>query len=110
MLLLSGFVFAVAVHGADRADAASLRQSRGGAELVVLIGARKGTRNFDPSKAGALALPRDTETVPKRDSLEGCIANWDAGTHITPSKWREICERQIMERGAHSGSAAQSEP
>jgi hypothetical protein len=63
--------------------------------------ARKGTRNYVPD-AGPAATP-DT-TAPAADpaahakALEDCIAIWDAKTHITKSKWREICERQIKER------------
>lgn len=62
--------------------------------------ARKGTRNYVPDTAPA-ATP---DTAPATDpaahakALEDCIAIWDAKTHITKSKWREICERQIKER------------
>ncbi len=28
------------------------------------------------------------------------MAIWDAATHITKSKWREICRRQVNERSA----------
>jgi hypothetical protein len=61
--------------------------------------ARKGTRSYAPD-----ALPATPDTAPADDpaahaeALAGCIATWDAKTHITRSKWREICERQIKER------------
>jgi len=39
----------------------------------------------------------------KVNTLEGCMATWDASTHISKDKWREICRRQIRARAAHSG-------
>jgi hypothetical protein len=62
--------------------------------------ARKGTRNYDPGDSDALTVPStatDDEAV-DRDPLKECMETWDAATHITKSKWREICERQIRER------------
>lgn len=62
--------------------------------------ARKGTRAYTPDGA-APVVPADTSQVksPSGDeALAQCIATWDAGTHITPSKWREICKRQLKDR------------
>lgn len=69
---------------------------------LVQLAARKGTRNYMPDAA---ELPQDTEPAQadkasEAKALDDCIAIWDAGTHITKSKWREICKRQIKERGA----------
>jgi len=69
---------------------------------LVQLAARKGTRNYMPDAA---EIPQDTEPA-KSDkaseakALDDCIAIWDAGTHITKTKWRDICKRQIKERGA----------
>ncbi len=101
----------VAIFTADGACALPSSQSSVAAEPSVRLIQRKGTRNYVPGEAGALTVPSDTQTGPERDSLEECMAIWDAGTHITKSKWREICKRQIKERAAvHSGAPAQSEP
>jgi hypothetical protein len=64
--------------------------------------ARKGTRAY---KADGVtpAVPADdsqAKSKPGDDALEQCIATWDAGTHISPSKWREICKRQLNDRDA----------
>jgi len=64
--------------------------------------ARKGTRAYRPDGA-APAVPADAAQGTAQsgdDALAQCIATWDAGTHITPSKWREICKRQLKDRDA----------
>jgi hypothetical protein len=94
---------------ADGAGAVPLPHGKILSEPVVQPVARKGTRNFVPGDADALTVPSETRTDAAGDPLEACMATWDAGTHITKSKWREICERQIKEQGAHSGSATQTE-
>jgi len=67
-------------------------------DLLRLV-ARKGTRNYT-SETG-MSLPDTAADGPDpAKALEDCIAIWDAGTHITKSKWREICKRQLKERGA----------
>jgi hypothetical protein len=30
-----------------------------------------------------------------RDTMESCLANWHKDTHITRSRWREICARML---------------
>jgi hypothetical protein len=69
---------------------------------VVEPVARKGTRAYKADEA-APAVPADaTQAKSPRDdeALAQCIATWDAGTHISPSKWREICKRQLKDRDA----------
>jgi hypothetical protein len=70
--------------------------------------ARKGTRNYAP---GEESTPQDattdTTTSPEKldpaaeaKALQDCIAIWDEKTHITQSHWKDICKRQLKERGA----------
>jgi hypothetical protein len=33
------------------------------------------------------------------ESLQSCIARWDAGTHMSKAQWRETCQRVSNERG-----------
>jgi hypothetical protein len=71
------------------------------AQLVEPI-ARKGTRAYK-ADGDAPAVPADAaepKSPPSDDALKQCIATWDAGTHISPSKWREICKRQLKDRDA----------
>lgn len=63
---------------------------------------RKGTRNY---KAEDLTVPTSptstgtkTDGLSFKDKLNQCMDTWDAGTHITKSKWREICQRQLKEQ------------
>ena len=64
--------------------------------------ARKGTRAYTPDGA----MPTDPADASQAkspsgdDALKQCLATWDAGTHISPSKWREICVRQLNDRDA----------
>lgn len=37
----------------------------------------------------------DSETT---GTLEGCVASWDRGTHMTKKEWRDACERINNER------------
>ncbi len=68
---------------------------------VIEVQARKGTRLYSPDgTAAAPTLPADTATQAQsaEDALEQCMNTWDTGTHITKSKWREICKRQLKDR------------
>jgi hypothetical protein len=109
MVLLSGFIAVSATMStAGLADAESLKPSEiGSGPGPVVQVQRKGTRNYDGAAAGALSVPSDKESAvgPESSSLDQCMATWDAGTHITKTKWREICQRQIRDRDA--GSDAQ---
>jgi hypothetical protein len=69
--------------------------------LVLPVAARKGTRNYAPDAAPVVqdAGPAGADAASDAKALADCIAIWDAGTHITRSKWREICQRQLKERG-----------
>jgi hypothetical protein len=63
--------------------------------------ARKGTRNYVPDAIpDSQADTAATDPAAEKKALADCIEIWDAKTHITKSKWREICKRQIKERGA----------
>ncbi len=42
-----------------------------------------------------------TEETPRylgSESIADCMANWDAGTHMTKAQWRKTCERIRAER------------
>jgi hypothetical protein len=63
------------------------------------LAARKGTRLYvGDEKAAEARLQREKEA----DSLEACMSTWSPDTHISKSKWREICRRQIKAGAAHS--------
>lgn len=75
---------------------------RSDASLVIEVQdaaqGRKGTRTYVP-EGGAVAVPSDTsKEVSTSEALEQCMNTWDAKTHITKSKWREICQRQLKDR------------
>jgi hypothetical protein len=76
--------------GADGPDASTL----------VEQAQRKGTRYYRPD--GSAPATADTgsqaSTISKNEKLDQCMATWDEGTHITKSKWREICLRQLDAR------------
>jgi hypothetical protein len=68
---------------------------------IIEVQARKGTRLYSPDGTGAApTLPADTATEAQSaaEALEQCMTTWDTGTHITKSKWREICQRQLKDR------------
>ncbi len=97
-LLVSGFVFSAAALVADGSSAVSFRHSNIISKPAVQLVARKGTRKYVAGEDDALTVPSGEAQRPERNSLEECMAIWDAGTHITKTKWREICKRQIKER------------
>jgi hypothetical protein len=91
-----------AAQAGGTALAAYVLPPRSDVAPVVEPVARKGTRAYKPDGA-APALPADaaqTNSPSGDDALAQCIATWDAGTHISPSKWREICKRQLKDRDA----------
>ncbi len=105
--ILSGLVvLSAAALVADRTGAVPLNQSAAVSKPIVQPVARKGTRNFAPGDADALTVPSDAQAKQDRDLLEQCIAIWDAGTHITKTKWREICKRQLKERSDLNANSA----
>ena len=66
------------------------------------VAARRGTRNYRPDGGTATTTtPSTAVTAPSAsgmslsDKLDQCMETWDAGTHISKSKWREICQRQL---------------
>ncbi len=64
--------------------------------------ARKGTRNYRDGEPATTTPPVTTTSkanaADDADKLTQCMETWDAGTHITKSKWREICHRQLNDR------------
>ncbi len=65
------------------------------------IAARKGTRNYRPEgESATTTTPSVTDINPSAgrspaEKIAQCMETWDAGTHISKSKWREICQRQL---------------
>lgn len=103
---------AVAVPAPHRE--AAMSAARSGLPAVHLA-ARKGTRNFRtddadapgaPSTSTAPALPDKPADAADTHTLESCMATWDKGTHISKSRWREICQRNINARGQTEAGAA----
>jgi hypothetical protein len=74
-----------------------------GNAFVQLV-ARKGTRNYSPGDSltpdETAATKKEKDAASEAKAMEDCIRTWDAGTHITQSHWKEICKRQVNERGA----------
>jgi hypothetical protein len=70
--------------------------------------ARKGTRNYAPGEetapqdttTDATASPEKPDAAAEAKALQDCIAIWDEKTHITQAHWKDICKRQLKERGA----------
>ena len=73
-------------------------------KLVLKVQADAGTnaRNHPPGEGKSVA----PETAPEEraidsdttGTLEGCIASWDQGTHMTKNEWRDACKRVNNER------------
>jgi len=97
----------VAIPAATGAPATPLH-SDAAADVAQLaeLAARKGTRNYragEGTPAPVVAPPAEagkatTDSPSRADKLTQCMDTWDAGTHITKSKWREICRRQLNEQ------------
>lgn len=94
--LLLGYVATAAV-----AAPAVLEPSIDVAQLSEPAG-RKGTRNYKADDLTATGPSSSTATktdgLSFKDKLNQCMDTWDAGTHITKSKWREICKRQLEDQ------------
>jgi hypothetical protein len=96
-------IFLMAVCAMQAAPAAWAAPDAGAVNFDALpvldaVG-RKGTRNYmgdatTPTQSDAT----DTKPAVTADALEQCMATWDTGTHITKTKWREICKRQLEDR------------
>jgi hypothetical protein len=100
VLALFGAIAQCAVAGPSLALPGSEPVAASGPVLLQLV-ARRGTRNYMTDDTTPLdTSPAATDAASEAKALEDCIAIWDAGTHITKSKWREICQRQLKERGA----------
>jgi len=54
---------------------------------IVQLAQRKGTRGYQ-------GVPSQYST-PNR--LESCMETWDRATHISKTRWREICKQQIKD-------------
>jgi hypothetical protein len=84
---LGGGAFAAPL-GADGPDASTL----------VEPAQRKGTRNYRADGTTATDTTTTTTAASRDEKLSQCMDTWDKGTHITKSKWREICLRQLDAR------------
>jgi hypothetical protein len=82
------------------AFAAPLGSDGPDASPLVEQAQRKGTRNYRPDGTAPTATDAGSQasTVSKNEKLDQCMDTWDKGTHITKSKWREICLRQLDAR------------
>lgn len=103
MPLIRSFTFVVlcaAQVGHAALAGSPIAETPPGATPIVEPAARKGTRAYTPDGT-ATALPTvtpETSAPAGSDALAQCMDTWDAGTHITKSKWREICIRQLKDR------------
>ena len=84
---LGGGAFAAPL-GADGPDAST----------IVEPAQRKGTRNYRSDGTTATDTTTTTTAASRDEKLSQCMDTWDKGTHITKSKWREICLRQLDAR------------
>jgi len=71
------------------------------ASATLNVAARKGTRNYrSDGDSTTTTKPSATDVNPSAgtspaEKIAQCMETWDAGTHISKSKWREICQRQL---------------
>jgi hypothetical protein len=103
MRSLTFVVLCVAQVGHAALAGSPIAEAPPGATPIVEPAARKGTRAYRPDGAETAvpalpALPPQTKAPAGSDALDQCMGTWDAGTHITKSKWREICVRQLKDR------------
>lgn len=84
-------------------------QTGPGAFQIFESVARKGTRSYmlDGAAPTAPADSSQEQDPGSSDALDQCMATWDAGTHISKSKWREICKRQLNDRDTMSAEPGQ---
>jgi hypothetical protein len=70
------------------------------ARPLIEPAARKGTRAYAPdgTETAIPAVSPEANAPAGSDALAQCMDTWDAGTHISKSKWREICVRQLKDR------------
>jgi hypothetical protein len=104
MLSTRSFLFLVCTLpiGAEAIAAPVVAQATGDVAQMAEPTARKGTRNYRDGEATTPA-PADTTTMKSDglsfdDKLTQCMETWDTGTHITKTKWREICKRQLEDQ------------
>lgn len=59
---------------------------------------RGGATEAKPGKAAAApgTAKSGLAHVPTIDPMKQCISDWDKGTHITPQRWREICQERWL--------------
>jgi len=105
-MVFAGSLHLLAVIGAAQIAGAALAtihlpETPSDAPGIVEPAARKGTRSYtsDGAAGAAPAAPADaaSQAQPAADALELCMSTWDAGTHISKSRWRDICKRQLQE-------------
>jgi hypothetical protein len=73
-------------------------QPNSGANGLPLTATNSGTPAPTITTTGTIALPSGTAVLGAtgRDMPE-CLAAWDTKTHITKSRWREICKSTLVE-------------
>ena len=100
MVLARPFLAIVLVAAPLGAGAAPVGADGPDASPLVEPAQRKGTRNYRPDGSAPATTDggSQTSTISKNEKLDQCMATWDEGTHITKSKWREICLRQLDAR------------
>ncbi|WP_068461896.1 hypothetical protein [Hyphomicrobium sulfonivorans] len=85
-----------AAAGASTVAASSAQPATALTVVSTVDTGRKGTRNYREGSGDAAAPSISDYKAPTRaEKLQHCIDTWDAGTHISKSKWREICKRQL---------------
>jgi hypothetical protein len=92
-------VWAYSEHQLDKDTSTAFKSP----EPIVQLAMRKSTRDDRADNKITPEPPQSTQD--KIDGpisaathlLEGCMAIWDADTHITRSRWKENCKRQIKE-------------
>lgn len=71
---------------------------------LVQLAAHKGTHDSVPdATAPHTTSPGRSNAASEAKALKDCMAIWDTDTHISKSKWKEICRRQLKERSELSG-------
>jgi hypothetical protein len=103
--VLSQSIFATAALALPEGAQILAAHDAAARDAIVDTIARKGTRAYTPDSSST-AMPDTNSTQDKTDpaadakALQDCVAIWDEKTHISPSNWKEICKRQLKERGA----------
>jgi hypothetical protein len=69
--------------------------------LLAAIGLTQIASAAEPSDtpdAASQSAAQDRSHTHATESIEACMAKWDAGTHMSKEQWRETCQRIKDER------------